>query len=205
MPEVGWALDAGCERGDDAACNADEASQLYRVLEQEVVPCFYRRDQRGLPREWIARMRACMAQLAPQYSGNRMLREYTERYYLPLAAAFARRDSSGAAAVLKEWHTQLERHWCGMHFGNVTYRTAAQLHRFEVQVYLEEMPATDYTPRIVPHHALASVPLEANFILWYRGTGERSVFYRCGTELLFLYRAPLLFFKIGRHAMRRAT
>jgi starch phosphorylase len=110
------------------------------VLENEVIPCFYSRDEAGLPRDWIGRMRESMARLTTRFSSNRMLREYVEQYYLPLAAARGRRTVE-VAAGLQDWEEQLMRHWQRLHFGNVGSTRTQAGHRFEVQVYLDEMPA----------------------------------------------------------------
>jgi starch phosphorylase len=213
-PEVGWALGDGREHDDTTAWDVKEAQQLYQILENDVVPCFYRRDESGLPREWIGYMRESMARLTAQYSSNRMLREYVESYYVPMAEGFRRR-ATGAATKLQDWYQDLLQHWSRMHFGNLTSAQAESGYAFEVQVYLDEMPpgavcvelyadpadgkepvrmalergellagtangyiyrgtapagrpATDYTARVVPAHDEAIVPLEANFILWYR-------------------------------------
>ena len=61
---------------------ADSAS-LYKVLTQDVIPLFYQRDAQGIPRQWIQRIRRAMVTLVPQFTTARMVREYTEKYYLP--------------------------------------------------------------------------------------------------------------------------
>ena len=66
-PEVGWALGDGREHGDDPAWDAVEAEALYDLLEHEVVPEFYARDQQGIPIAWVMRMRKSMAQLRPVF------------------------------------------------------------------------------------------------------------------------------------------
>jgi starch phosphorylase len=90
-PSVGWALGDGGEHEDDPARDASEASQLYDLLETEVVPEFYARDESDIPRRWVARVRESMATLTPVYSANRSVREYLERCYLPAAATNRRR------------------------------------------------------------------------------------------------------------------
>jgi starch phosphorylase len=59
-----------------------DSANLFRVLTQEVVPMFFRRDAQGIPREWIQRVRRAMVTLVPQFTTERMVREYTEKYYL---------------------------------------------------------------------------------------------------------------------------
>ena len=99
-PEVGWALGDGQEHDDDPAWDAVEAEALYDLLEREVIPEFYTRDEQGIPGAWVARMRESMARLTPRFSTNRAVREYTEQYYLPAAAAYrARAADKGAFGV----------------------------------------------------------------------------------------------------------
>src|SRR5438105_643733 len=59
-----------------------DSANLYKVLTEEVVPQFFDRDAQGIPRRWIQRIRRAMATLVPQFTTTRMVREYTERYYL---------------------------------------------------------------------------------------------------------------------------
>jgi glycogen phosphorylase len=60
-----------------------DSENLYRVLTEEVIPCFYARDAHGIPRQWIAKIRRAMATLVPQFDTWRMVQEYTRKYYLP--------------------------------------------------------------------------------------------------------------------------
>ena len=113
-PEVGWALGDGREHGDDPAWDAVEAEALYDLLEREVIPEFYARDDQGVPVAWVARMRESMARLTPRFSTNRAVREYTELHYLPAAAAYlARAVDKGASGVqLVDWRREIGRASC---------------------------------------------------------------------------------------------
>jgi starch phosphorylase len=64
-----------------------DADNLYQVLTQEVIPCFYNRDSNGIPREWIQRIRRAMVTLVPRFTTWRMVVDYVQRYYLPTAEA----------------------------------------------------------------------------------------------------------------------
>lgn len=138
-PEVGWALGDGREHGDDPAWDAAEADMLYNLLEQEVIPEFYDRDQNGIPVGWVARMRASMSSLTPQYSANRTVREYTGNYYLPAAAAYRQRvaDSGAEGVRVVEWKRALDLHWSKLRFGEVKVSGEGEMHLFEVQLYLD--------------------------------------------------------------------
>jgi starch phosphorylase len=213
-PELGWALGDGHEGEDAATRDARDAGELYRLLEESVVPEFYQRDAAGIPRAWVARVRESMACLTGEYSTNRMLREYAERFYLPLAAATRARTPDKARA-LEQCHQHLAQHWWQLHFGNVAISADQGRLRAVVQVYLGELgaehvrveiyaegrgseppvrhplvrgaplagaanaftfegelasdrPATDFTPRAIAAGSDLAVPLEADFITWYR-------------------------------------
>ncbi|HEX8910206.1 MAG TPA: alpha-glucan family phosphorylase [Anaeromyxobacteraceae bacterium] len=133
-PEVGWALPPGA--GDDA-----DAAALYRLLEEEVVPAFYRREASGVPGAWVARMRASMCRLAPRFSANRMVREYAERVYLPAADAFRRRAADGArlARELARWGAALDARWREVRVGSVRVRPDAGGLVFEAQIECGEV------------------------------------------------------------------
>ncbi len=137
-PEVGWALGDGREHGDDPAWDAAEAEALCALLEQEVIPEFYNRNEQGIPTAWVARMRESMAQLTPRFSANRVVREYTEQHYLPAASAYRKRaaDKGALGRQMVDWRRTLERQWLALHFGEVKVETKGDQHLFEVQLYL---------------------------------------------------------------------
>ncbi|MBS1190804.1 MAG: glgP [Rhodocyclaceae bacterium] len=138
-PEVGWALGDG--HGDGPAADAADAEALYDLLEREVIPAFYDRDSRGIPVAWVARMRESMARMTPRFSANRAVREYAERHYLPMAAAYRQRAAGrGALGVrLVLWRDALERQWPGVRFGEVRVEPRGGEYAFEVQLFLGEL------------------------------------------------------------------
>ena len=91
-PELGWAIGGTEEHPDEHAGDAADAAALLGVLEHEVIPAFYERDEAGLPRRWLAMMRESIAQVGEHFNTGRMVAEYVERYYLPAhASRFAQR------------------------------------------------------------------------------------------------------------------
>lgn len=140
-PEVGWALGDGREHGDDPVWDASEADALYELLEREVIPQFYTRDEQGIPGAWVKRMRESMSQLTPQFSANRTVREYTEQHYLPAASAYLGRaaDKGKFGAETVEWRRDLEQKWGALRFGEMKVVTAGEQHVFEAQVYLNSL------------------------------------------------------------------
>jgi starch phosphorylase len=140
-PEVGWALGDGQEHGDDPAWDAAEASALYDLLEREVVPEFYARDEEGIPAAWVARMRESMARLTPRFSAHRAVREYTEQHYLPAAAAYRERAANQGAMGRRmvAWQHSLDQEWGSVRFGDLRVETDEIHHVFEVGVFLGDL------------------------------------------------------------------
>jgi starch phosphorylase len=85
----GWAL-SGEPDPDEAAQDRRHAAELYRLLEEEIAPAFYERDADGVPRGWLARVRASLRSIVPAFSADRMVRDYAERLYVPVATAAPR-------------------------------------------------------------------------------------------------------------------
>jgi starch phosphorylase len=78
--ENGWAL-PGEEDPDHGAQDHRDATELHRLLDEEVAREFYERDESGIPRAWLARMRASLKTNGPQFSASRMVRDYVEQMY----------------------------------------------------------------------------------------------------------------------------
>jgi starch phosphorylase len=101
--DEGWTGDNGFAIGgressqDEGAQDWSDAQDLYRILEDEIVPRYYDRDRDGLPQAWLTLMRNAMASSLWRFSTTRMLHEYVERMYLPPERAAA--ISAVAAAV----------------------------------------------------------------------------------------------------------
>jgi starch phosphorylase len=140
-PEVGWALGDGQEHGDDPAWDAVEANSLYDLLEREVIPEFYTRDENGIPSAWVHRIRESMSQLTSQFSANRTVREYTDQHYLPAASAYRERAANKGAMgrQVVDWKHSLDQNWATLHFGEVKVETRGETHIFEVQVSLNDL------------------------------------------------------------------
>lgn len=214
-PAVGWRIGDGCEHSE-SGYEAVEAADLYECLERHIVPEYYDRNQAGIPHAWLNRIRASMSRLTPQFSSNRMVREYVERVYLPAADVVRRRleDGGKLAIDLETWERRLREGWTGLQFGDLQVERAQDHWRFTVQVYVgtldpdqlrvelyadpmragepplritmgrgeslpgplrgylfqaecpAERPSHHFTPRILPFHTEATVPIEAPLILW---------------------------------------
>ncbi|MDD2834992.1 MAG: alpha-glucan family phosphorylase [Methanothrix sp.] len=216
-PQVGWALGDREERSEPD-CDVADAKELYRLLEETVVPLFYERDVEGIPKGWVAMVKASMASLTPRFNSARMMQEYVEKIYRPAAIAYRNRTAEGArlAEELAAWQNRLNECWKEIRFGRLSTSQDGDSWSFSVEVYFGELrpedvkvelyadplpmqsgpektvmtqqgplagaingfiynarvpakrAAEDYTPRIVPYHEHAFIPLEEAHILWMR-------------------------------------
>ncbi|MEP7152224.1 MAG: hypothetical protein ABI856_10970 [Nitrospira sp.] len=119
-PAVGWVI-GGEGLDPDPRKDLLEAERLYQSLEQQIIPEFYERDQKGIPRKWIDRVRASMSTLTPHFNSNRMMREYVEQAYLPAAEAYRARmaNDAGLAKELEGWQDTLRENWKRVLFGDL--------------------------------------------------------------------------------------
>ena len=138
-PSVGWAIGDGKEHGDDAALDAMEAEQLYQLLENEVVPTFYERDDQGIPRKWISKIKYSMAKLTPEFSASRTVMEYTEKYYLPAAQALQRRLSGNTENGLATFYEHLKEGWRNIAVDEVHVEANERGHRFTAAIRLSPL------------------------------------------------------------------
>ncbi|HWO56237.1 MAG TPA: alpha-glucan family phosphorylase [bacterium] len=108
----GWAIGSGEEYTDWNLQDQIEADALYDLLEEEIVPLFYDRGTDNLPRGWIARMKSSMRALCPRYNANRMIREYTERFYVPAISDCDRLSGNRESlTAYSDWKEHVRRHW----------------------------------------------------------------------------------------------
>jgi starch phosphorylase len=79
----GWAIPTAPDITDVQAQDAHDAEQLFRVLEEQVVPLYYMRDRDGIPRGWMQVVKDAIRTTAPRFSARRMVKEYMELLYAP--------------------------------------------------------------------------------------------------------------------------
>ncbi|MES2824484.1 MAG: alpha-glucan family phosphorylase [Pseudomonadota bacterium] len=145
QPGLGWALGDQEESTTEhhSEGDAEDAEQLYQLLENEIVPLFYQRDSNqidneSIPHAWLTYARASMATLTPQFSSNRMLEEYLKNYYLPAAAGLDARQKNSAelAKQLLQWDQYLHLHWHEIRSSELNIIVEKENWRVDVTVYL---------------------------------------------------------------------
>ena len=106
-----------------------------------MIPEFYARNELGLPRAWVARIRESMARLTPRFSATRTVREYTDERYLPAAVAYRSRavEHGTEAKNLVEWEKEWSPKRDSVWFDGVTVETSGQHHTIVAEVFLGDI------------------------------------------------------------------
>jgi starch phosphorylase len=142
-PDVGWTLGESERLNETQESNHDEAAaiRLYDTLENDVIPCFYDRDEHGLPRRWLHMVRTSMETLAPAFSSGRMVQDYVEQLYHPACDTYRQRivDNGALARELRIWEMSLRKNWHQLHFGIMEAAREDGDWQVSVPVYLGEV------------------------------------------------------------------
>jgi glycogen phosphorylase len=111
--ENGWAIPTADAAGDGAERDKLEADAMYDLIEHQIAPRFYDRDESGIPQRWVQSIRHTLATLSPELSADRMVREYVERLYVPAAAAqrVISHDDFSGAVTLSAWKQRVRAAW----------------------------------------------------------------------------------------------
>jgi len=119
---IGWTIGRGEIYDDPDYRDQVEAEALYDLLEGDVIPTFYDRGEDELPRRWIERMKASIGNLCHFFNTHRMVREYTERFYLPAAERQGRLTADGMARArsLAAWKERVRDQWSKVRIESVT-------------------------------------------------------------------------------------
>jgi starch phosphorylase len=112
----GWAIKPAPEYYDDARRNKEDSQTLYELLQDQVIPMYYRRNELGFSPEWVRMAKRSIATLLPQFNSTRMVMEYVNKFYMPAsrqARRFAENDYA-AARTLADWKARLRQAWGGV-------------------------------------------------------------------------------------------
>lgn len=113
---VGWAIGGRQDNGDSGHQDWLDSRTLYHLIESEIAPTFYHRSEGGVPTQWVEMVKRSIATLAPEFSTQRMVRDYATKFYMPSSDAyqkFAAEDGSVAREAL-DWRGRIQAAWSGV-------------------------------------------------------------------------------------------
>ena len=110
---TGWPIGSGEDYDDQDYQDNVEANALYELIEQEVIPIFYNRDENDVPRGWVAKMKDAVYLNTPFFNTARMVKEYARRAYFPTSDRLNQMSENQyePAKALAAWQSRLINHW----------------------------------------------------------------------------------------------
>ena len=126
--ETGWAIGKEEEYEDLNYQDGVESSEMYDLMEKEIVPLFYNRGEDGLPRGWIGLMKTMMREICPAFNTNRMVYEYNQRFYQPLMRRSRELTADGFALArsLAAWKEKVYKGWSRIKINYVKNNDSAE-------------------------------------------------------------------------------
>lgn len=122
---LGWTIPSATHQ-DERQRDRMESSALYDILEREIVPAFYERDERGVPQRWLAKVRESISVLGPRVSAERMVRDYTSELYIPAGRSARAVADPAAPRAFAAWQDRVRGAWPEVRIdGEITLETAA--------------------------------------------------------------------------------
>ena len=114
--QIGWTIKPASPQLDGHRRDREEARTLYELLQDAVVPLYYKRAEGGYSAEWIRMAKRSMASLLPRYDASRMLGEYVSKFYLPAVRQGHRYTAEGyqAAKTIAAWKARVNTAWPGV-------------------------------------------------------------------------------------------
>jgi starch phosphorylase len=183
----GWAIKPAPEYFDDARRNREDSQALYELLQDQVLPMYYRRNELGLSSEWIRMAKRSIISLLPRFNSTRMVMEYVNKFYGPASRQWRRYSEAQFAAArdLAAWKARVRQAWGGVSLRRleeplkrITYgesielKVAVQLNgltpddvRVEVLVGRASKQGQDRDLQAVPMHAQSHDGGECQFHL----------------------------------------
>jgi glycogen phosphorylase len=109
----GWAIGPEIDNGTVEFQNEVDASGLYQLLENQIIPLYYAKPDGKLPLAWLQLMRESIRSVTPAFNTHRMVKEYTERLYISAAKSHEdfSRDGCNAATQLSQWKARMRKDW----------------------------------------------------------------------------------------------
>ncbi len=110
---AGWSLPMERTFADQHYQDELDAEMIYNTIEEEIAPKYYKRDDQNIPYEWIESVKECVADIASNFTTNRMLTDYEERFYNKLAERKHRLLEGGyrLAREIAAWKRKVSAAW----------------------------------------------------------------------------------------------
>jgi len=121
--ENGWAIGERIPIEDPHYRDEVESDSIYSILEDEIVPMFFDRDEKGIPLKWMGRVKNSIATLSTRFNTYRMVNDYNEKFYINAAANFNKLKEKNFTPLkdFMKWRENVEKHFRGIKILDITY------------------------------------------------------------------------------------
>ena len=148
--DIGWAFGAVESLDDHDFQDQIDSSVLFDILEKDVVPLFYDRSSDGLPRGWLAMMKASLHKLCPMFTSHRMVMEYWKKFYVPSAERqfHLKKNSWEGIKKLGSWRDKIMFNWDTISIKDIRFDDMSEIeigasYHAEVDLFIGEMAPED--------------------------------------------------------------
>ena len=154
--ENGWAIGSGEEYGDNHELQDKiESIILYDLLENEIIPSFYDRSMHDIPRIWVKKMKNSIKSIAPFFNTNRMVQEYTKKFYDNAVDNLnkLRQDDFRVVKDFAQWKNEIIKKWDSLEIKGVTTMKKTEFHvgeeiEIKAEISLGELKENDISVEI---------------------------------------------------------
>ncbi len=110
---AGWALKESRTYADQAMQDVLDAETIYNMLENEIIPLFYERNQVNIPTKWISHIKNTISEISPNFTTDRMLEDYSQKFYSPLNQRFCAlfENNFNEARNISSWKKRIAHGW----------------------------------------------------------------------------------------------
>jgi len=109
--QSGWAIKPHPRERDGRLADQVEGQTLLDIIEEQVIPLYYNRDQRGYPGQWVRKAKASMKYIIPRFNASRMVRDYVRFFYKPASSSRRRFADHSRAEALAVWKQRIRQAW----------------------------------------------------------------------------------------------
>ena len=176
----GWSIGEEREYKDEATQDDADVQDLYTTLEDVIVPLFYTRDSNGVPGGWVKTMKNAIRSCAPAFSMRRMVKDYTELFYLPAAVSGGRYRANNfqLAREVSAWKRSLAQQWQAIHLqaemGGSPQMTVGEALQVRARLWLNGVPATQVAVELLAGAQDGRGQLIAPEVVPMQGVGQQD-------------------------------
>lgn len=110
---AGWALAKDKTYLNQSLQNEYDSEQIYKILEEQIIPLYYKNNEKGLPEDWINHIKKSVAEIAPEFTTKRMIDDYNSRFYGKISSRYKqiKSDNYKKAKEIAGWKEIIKKDW----------------------------------------------------------------------------------------------